>query len=47
MTAVYKPNVGMLVTMHGKCEGFTMILPLGMTVAAIQKHLKEVQEWIG
>lgn len=46
MTAVYLPGRGMLVTIQGEGEGHSVLLPEHMTVAAIQKHVAELVEWL-
>lgn len=39
MSIVYDPQRGMLLVL----DGFTAVLPKGMTIAAIEKHLKELE----
>ena len=46
MIATYRPGVGMQVMLQGGNCGFTIVLPLTMSVAAIANHLREVQEWL-
>lgn len=46
MRAEYIPGEGMLVTIQGPTEGVNFMLGEWMTIAAIQRYVHEVEEWL-
>lgn len=44
-TAVYIPGEGVLVTITGD-EGLSVLVTDQMSIAAIQNHVAELQEWL-
>lgn len=46
MTAIYLPDRGVLLTIQGKQEGYSVLLPEHMSVWAIQNHAAELVEWL-
>lgn len=47
MSGMYLKNANVtVVTLQGKSEGVSVRIPDTMTILAIEKHLKEVREWL-
>lgn len=47
VSARHVPGAGMYVTINGPADGYTILLPEHMTVAAIQAYVREIQAWLG
>lgn len=45
-TTEYLPDKGLLVTIYGPEEGLSVLLPATMSVGAIERHIKELEEWL-
>ena len=45
-SAVFKPGVGVLLTVNGAEEGMTIIITDSMLLSAVEKHVAEVVDWL-
>lgn len=46
-SAVFKPVVGVILTINGKSEGMSVIIPdTIMLVSAMEKHMAELVDWL-
>jgi hypothetical protein len=45
-SAVFKPGVGIILTINGKSEGMSVIIPDTMLVSAVEKHVAELVDWL-
>ena len=45
-SAVFKPGVGVLLTLQGKTEGVSVVIPDTMHVSAMEKHVAEWDDWL-
>lgn len=46
MGAIFIPGTGVILTMRNESKAMRIVVPPLMTVAMLERHLKEVREWI-
>jgi len=44
--ATYTPE-GVVLTICGATEGWSVLIPDHMTIAAIENHVREIIDWLG
>jgi len=44
-SAVFKPGVGVILTINGQEEGQSVIIPDTTLVSAMEKHVAELVDW--
>ena len=45
-SAIFKPGVGVIVTLNGKEEGISFVVPDTMLLSALENHLSEIEEFM-
>lgn len=45
-SAAFKPGVGVILTINGTDEGLTLVIPDHWTIAALENHIKELEQWL-
>ena len=45
-SAVFKPGVGVILTIYGKHEGQSVVIPDTMLVSAVEKYVAELVDWL-
>lgn len=43
-SAVFNPGVGVIVS---TTDGFSFVIPDSWTIAKLERHLKELNDWLG
>lgn len=45
-SATYIPGQGVVLTIQGASEGVSLVIPTYWTIQAIERHVRELEEWL-